>query len=498
MAQRDTFSRRGELTDRNESRAENQREIKPPGAYNREPDSTFRTTALSPTRKRLFTWRKLLLIVVILLIIAPVVLIARISASSSVVAEVGSLDASSSAQAKALAVRLRDKVLSTSDVETFSATQDELNGLIQLAMRGFPRLVGRVNVTPWGLEMALSLHVPENPFGDYINARLGLLPSGQGLRFAHSSIGRIRFSGDTTLLLSRWFLDLVLSDSLGSMFIAGIESVDMDGQEVSVMFRPVPDLKERLRRSKQRFEVVRDNLALLGDPAVVRAYYAKLCEIDDLHVSDLPVSMAWYTAAVFSLAKERVQIGNDVVAENRAALLALAIFLGSERFEALVGRVRTGELEDCKPGPDHVVLANRHDLRLHFVFSAVLKVISDSGMSSAAGEFKELLDAGRGGSGFSFADLTADMAGVKLAEGLLDDTGEGWRMLTVLAEATDERVFFPLIDGLPEGLTQEQFEFEYGGLQDPRYRAMVEKIIQRLASLPLYAPRAAARAPAAG
>lgn len=439
-----------------------------------------------------------MLLVVIVLLITPVVFLARISASSPVVAAAGTLDVTASTQARALAVRLREKVLSTSDLETFSATQDELNGLVQLAMRGFPRLAGRVNVTSWGLEVALSLHLPENPFGDYINARLGLLPSSRGLRFAHSSLGEVRFSGDTTALLSRWFLDLVLADGLGSMFIDGIESVAMDGQEVSVAFRPVPDLKERLRRSKERFAEVRDNLALLGDPAVVRAYYEKLCEVDELHVGDLPVSMAWYTAAVFGLAQERVQIGNDVIAENRAALLALGIFLGSERVEALVGPVRTGALQDCKPNPYHVVLANRQDLRLHFVISAVLKVISDSGMSSAAGEFKELLDAGRGGSGFSFADLAADMAGLELAEGLLDGTGEGRRILAVLAETTDESVFFPLIDGLPEGLSQERFELEYGGLQDPRYRAMVEQIAQRLASLPLYDPLRRARAPSGG
>jgi len=132
-------------------------------------------------------------------------------------------------------------------------------------------------------------------------------------------------------------------------------------------------------------------------------------------------------------------------------------------------------------------LANRQDLRLHFVVSAALKVISDSGMSHAAGEFKELHDARLGGSGFSFADLAADMAGVKLAEGLLDNSGEGQRIQTVLAKATDEHMFFPSIEGLPENLSQQQFEIDYGGLQDPRYQSMVSKIEHRLSVLPLYA-----------
>lgn len=416
----------------------------------------------------------------------PVVFIARISASSSIVLEVGSLDTSSSEQAKALAIRLRDKVISTSTLEEFSATQDEINGLIRLAMRGIPRMAGRVNVTPSGLEAVFSLHVAENPFGDYFNVRVGLLPSNHGLELAHASIGSIHFSGEATLMLSRYFLDLLLSNKQGSMFINAIESVAMHGEVVSVTFHPIPDLRKRLGLSRERFKAVRDDLALLGDPHVVRLYYAQLCEIDDLHVGDLPASMAWYMASVFDLAKQRVQAGNEVVQENRAALLALGIFLGSERIEPLVGSIRTGKLADCENNPRYVMLANRQDLRLHFIISAALKVISDSGMSRAVGEFKELLDAGRGGSGFSFADLAADMAGVKLAERLLDNAGDGRRAQTVLAETTDERVFFPVIGGLPEGLSQKQFEFEYGDLKDPRYRLVVTEIEYRLALLPLY------------
>ena len=48
--------------------------------------------------------------------------------------------------------------------------------------------------------------------------------------------------------------------------------------------------------------------------------------------------------------------------------------------------------------------------------SAGIKLIADSGISFAAGEFKELLDALSGGSGFSFADLAADRAGTHFAK----------------------------------------------------------------------------------
>ena len=39
-----------------------------------------------------------------------------------------------------------------------------------------------------------------------------------------------------------------------------------------------------------------------------------------------------------------------------------------------------------EPHPFHIALGGRQDLRLHFIVSAGIKVIADSGISFAAGE----------------------------------------------------------------------------------------------------------------
>ena len=81
---------------------------------NRIPIAEFNVTRdrlLNITWQRLVTWRKILLIIIILLALLPVIFAIRISSSSSVVLEAGELDVASSAQVKALAIRLRDKVL---------------------------------------------------------------------------------------------------------------------------------------------------------------------------------------------------------------------------------------------------------------------------------------------------------------------------------------------------------------------------------------------------
>ena len=88
----------------------------------------------------------------------------------------------------------------------------------------------------------------------------------------------------------------------------------------------------------------------------------------------------------------------------------------------------------------------------------IREVLSASGVVLAIGigEFKELMDRGDGGSGFSFVDLAADFAGVKFAIAATTLSSAS-TVQNVLAGNIDEDLFFPHIKGLPEGLNKNEF-----------------------------------------
>ena len=65
------------------------------------------------------------------------------------------------------------------------------------------------------------------------------------------------------------------------------------------------------------------------------------------------------------------------------------------------------------------MVQGRHDLCQHFVVSAALTAMLGAKNAESAGILKEMLDARDGGSGFSFNDLSADLAGVAFAQQLL-------------------------------------------------------------------------------
>ena len=284
-------------------------------------------------------------------------------------------------------------------------------------------------------------------------------------------------------------LNILAGEALGSHLRHSVKSVSVEGDMTTIVYRPIPDLKQRISLFKDRVKEVRDEFALVANPAAVKVYYSQLCKFGQDGHKAKAISLGYYLAEAYGLAAKRTRFGGDPVEENKAALMALAIFLGSTRFSSFVGEIQTDELEHCLGYSRNIKLAQRTDLRLHFIYSAAFKVLGDSGISFAIGEFKEMMDSGRGGSGFSFVDLAADRAGIRFAEVALDaNKGGAIRLQSMALSLISEPLFFPDIDGLPEGIPQVEFDDHYGGVEGRLYGDYVKEIDRRIMQIELYKP----------
>ncbi len=441
---------------------------------------------MSKREKKPFRWGRYLLLAILMLPLAVVFLAYRASENQPLVIESHPLDTDAAVRLKKLAQEIKHKVLSTDEIASITITQKDINGLIALATRGISRLHGHANITPWEAQGTFSLFLPENPFGDYLNLQIGVAPSEYGLRLSQVSIGNLEIPGGVAMGFAEGVLNQFLGEAQGSRIIEAVQSVKTEGESISVTFKPIPDIKARLKTAVHRVAEVRDNLKLLGDPKHVRAYYSRLCELDRLYSHDLKISAIQYIAPVFELVQKRTQLGMSARKENRAALLAIGIFLGSSRFEPLIGDIRSVAKEGCRDEPPNVVLGGRHDMVQHVFITSIMQLVTDSGMSFALGEFKEILDTGNLSGGLSFSDLAANQVGIKFTEQLISSDSSARHAQAILSNAVSEDVFFPEIKDLPDEIPRNRFEAEYGSLDDPRYRAMLEKIEARIESLPVY------------
>lgn len=121
----------------------------------------------------------------------------------------------------------------------------------------------------------------------------------------------------------------------------------------------------------------------------------------------------------------------------------------------------------------------RRDLCLHFAVSAGLAAWLGPPAAEAAGLAKEVLDAQRG-SGFSFADLAANTAGIEFARGVLD----GRLALPDIAQSFRIADYVPAVRGLPEGIAWTRFQEEFGSLTGERFRSRHDAIRERVLALP--------------
>jgi hypothetical protein len=199
---------------------------------------------------------------------------------------------------------------------------------------------------------------------------------------------------------------------------------------------------------------------------------------------DSRFAAAYQTA--FDLARSRSR-GGSAVEQNRAAVLALGIVLGTTRLAPLVGDVldeRQAALASrLREG---TTVRGRADWTRHFSISSALTVLSAEAPGDSAGLLKEELDAGGGGSGFSFGDLLADRAGASFGEVATRDEAAAGALQARLAGGFDVDAFFPAADGLPENIPDAELRSRYGGVGGAGFRRLADDVERRVRSCAAY------------
>jgi hypothetical protein len=358
-------------------------------------------------------------------------------------------------------------------------TEADLNAILNASVASVPGLRARATVRRAGLVAAATFELPfaANPFGRYLNLRVAIPPSSDGFEVSRLAVGRIELPTGLVKPLLRTVIDFYAGSGKGEPIVDSIRTVAFSDGRAVVSYRPPESLIEDLK-------TVAAKAARVGDPESVRVYFAEIWDTLETIPGPAPVSLARFIGPVFARAKER-SVSGDPVAENRSALLALAIFFGDLRFDQFAGQSLSDEVRQRHPRLHYFRLRGRDDWSRHFTVSIGLAVTGWKRLADVAGEVKEADDA-RGSSGFSFTDLAADRAGTRLAEEALASRAAATRIQEALAGTVAEDTIFPSVAGLPDSLSAAEFRRRFGNLDSDRYAEMVAEIDRRIDRLPLY------------
>jgi hypothetical protein len=324
---------------------------------------------------------------------------------------------------------------------------------------------GRIRLTDDAVRLQATHTLPQLSARRHLNVEIDFVDAGQGLQLTAFRIGALSVPTPLVTFAARQLSARLLAGEQLHLTLTSIDAatVSSDGLRLAYTWHPgvIDDAAE----------------TLLGavDPAALRYYHDRLVTLQDLRAGDRR-GLTGLLQPLFASAQERSLTG-DPAAENAALITVLGAW-ASRGLERLV----PGEIE--RPGRFTLKLRGRRDFAKHFLISAALSARGDSALSNAVGLVKEIIDTDRG-SGFSFTDIAADLAGSRFGE-LAVDAAKARGLQAVLAAGVADHDLMPAAHDLPEYMDSAEFKRRFDRVGSPAYDAMMAEIRRRVRELPLY------------
>lgn len=374
------------------------------------------------------------------------------------------------------------KLIQSNDPTRFSKKQNrqlhinenDFNLLLRyLSDRSRDQIRAKTIILPATLYLQTSITIQNNPFGEFLNIAAELEQADQKLKIKSMDIGELSIPAFIANILVDYTHKHLLDNYMEyQVVIKSIDSFQLQQHVLSINYYWQPELANQVK------DQITNRLMTKEQKEIYLAYYQQLYNIIN-NTRDARPSLTQLLNEMFQFAKQRSLL-NDPVIENRAMLITLGAYMLNKNIPELIGITKTNKIRR-----KNFYLLNRNDLSKHLIISAALTAMADSNFAHAIGLDKELSDS-NGGSGFSFADLTADRAGVTLATTALSSENTARIMQLRLASVSQESDYMPDIDQMPEGLQKLDFQLAYRNTESQEYKMIISEIDRRIANCSIY------------
>jgi len=353
-------------------------------------------------------------------------------------------------------------------LRSVSLGERDLEVLIDHGSRRWLEAASRVELQQGAAVVSLSVRAPRNPLGSWINIQTRWLQTGSLPALDTLRVGRL----PVPVWLGEWAALRLLAgaDLLGEWQLTAdvVRRVQFAPQRLQVVYAWRDESAQRVMQA----------LLPEADQQRLRAHAAHLAALTARAVPGWDASLAGLLGPMLELAQQRSAAGGDAAAENRAAIVVLALFANGRQ----IASVLPAAADWPRARPLRLLLDGRDDLPRHFLVSAALVVETSGALAQSIGLAKEVADA-RNGSGFSFMDMAANLAGTRFGEMALRAPAQ---LQARAARGLADADLVPSLDGLPEYLPEDEFLRRYGGVGAPAYEALMADIDRRVGALGLW------------
>ncbi|MEM6593233.1 MAG: hypothetical protein AAF672_00480 [Pseudomonadota bacterium] len=366
-----------------------------------------------------------------------------------------------------------------SQQSSFTTTEAELNSFMKLGARFIPGFRGSLSLQGDELRGAASIPVPKT--GKWINLRAAAPEFDDGLSLSRVEVGAVSIPPSIALGLARAGGNLAIGDGFGDTVLNAARSM-------------------RIEEDRVAFELVMSDVGTNGimrgvfgslrgsempDASMIDRYYLSIR--DAMERGELPTEGSYLPYITYTL--DAAQQGSAEEGDANAytsAIMALTLVCGAKDFTLVVGGMVGDEF--AKEGNwtkscSDLTLNGRIDSRRHFTTAAALQAASNRGFAVSVGEFKELYDTVKAG-GFDFTDIAANNSGIRMSNTFMAAPVAEWPALQSLIRSENDVII--RYDGIPQIMSGEDFERQYGDVESAAYKDMLGFIEARISALPLH------------
>lgn len=420
-------------------------------------------------------------IICFVLSILIIILVNFALSSKSAILVSNTITAKEAAKAKQLVNELTHQASLNSKNINLSLTTEDLALISNFVSETMPKLAVQMNLSAQQIYAAATYEVEVFSLKKYINLSCIVSQKNNYIGVDECNIGKINIPSSFVEFLVLSLSKQVIPPDQLTHYEKLYQDIAIQNNRLNVNFSDLTEVKISVEKlSKQFFDVTTPFIANSGVDNTQVEFYVNLIQKSELQSH----SLAPYLIELFQNV-DKYSNKDNLIAENKAALWALVIVFGNKKFAHYLG-----QNYQLKKGFLDKKIHNRRDLALHFLYSIFLELTGKQYMATKIGEYKELLDSNKGGSGFSFADLAADLTGIKFSKALTSDAVKSRKILQQFAQINNseslEPMVFPSIAGLPEGMSDAKFTKIYNNVNSDKYKQITQKINQRINQLYIY------------
>ena len=140
--------------------------------------------------------------------------------------------------AQELVRRRNSHLRSLNKVTEFQTTTHEINKFLKVATSLIPNVATQVKASRGGIVIKMSVSLPSNPLGSYLNIRAIIASSSQGLIFKQFFVGEVKIHQKLIKPVLYYTFDKITGQDPTRKFLNDIRSLRVSNSKVFVRFWP--------------------------------------------------------------------------------------------------------------------------------------------------------------------------------------------------------------------------------------------------------------------